>query len=565
MKILFYSLHAGIWPHALPENRLVCELAERGHETVYVSCTRSFPKHCTTYSAFLLPVNAPRAAKDQVCATCVRNARTLTAGSGARHLQLKHYLQPQDDARIDALVADVTRENYLDFTYEGVEVGRIVTYELFLQYKKMSPRLNDEEWEYYRIYLRNSLLSLIGFIRIYTQEKPDAVFFYSPQYDVNGVAAAHVIRQGSRAYFIEGSSSNAERYSALRVWDWGVHGLVNPALSHWDTAKHLVTEEDARRVTGHFLELLRGRSFAVYSEPVKNGFSLRARFGVPDGAKIVLATLSSFDEAYAAYMIGKFPERKVKSPVFRDQFEWIQKTIAHVANRPDIFLIVRVHPRDYPNKRDPRQSEQAALWEKMFEARPANVAINWPQDKLSIYSIFGQVDAVVTGWSATGTEALAFGVPVVTYDRFLPSYPADIHLTGESEAEYLANIDRALQCGRSLANAQNAYRWLAASFSQGTVRIPPPQTIGEYWPTALSFRIVRKIARLLFGHLVRRHDAKQRMALAGDAERLDALISQHAASLYDVLDTRRVETLSPATLDKTIGEEIASFAPFPTV
>jgi hypothetical protein len=304
---------------------------------------------------------------------------------------------------------------------------------------------------------------------------------------------------------------------------------------------------------------MRGQSFAVYSEPVKGTFSLREIFSVPDRAKIVLATLSSYDEAYAAYMIGKFPERKVKSPIFRDQFEWIQKTIAHIAGRPDIFLIVRVHPRDYPNKRDPRQSEQAALWEKMFETRPTNVAINWPQDKLSIYSIFGQVDAVVTGWSATGTEALAFGVPVVTYDRFLPSYPTDIHLTGESEEEYFANLDRALQAGRSFTNVVNAYRWLAASFSLGTVRIPPPLSIGARWPNTLPFRLLRKALRIVFENALRRRDATRGISDAEDAARLHTLVNRGEASLFNVVERNSESGCTDEQMDALIRREISTF------
>lgn len=560
MKILFYSLHAGIWAHALPENRIVCDLVAQGHDVVYVSCGRSFPVHCTTYSAYQLEVDAPPGAKSRMCDTCIHNAGILVQGSGARHLRLRDQITQSDNARIDALMTGVTRENYLDFQMHGIEVGRIVTYELFLHFKKMSPRLNDEEWEYYQIYLRNSLLSLLGYAHIHAQESPDAVFFYSPQYDVNGVAAAYAMKQGSRVYFIEGSSSNSERYSALRIWDWSVHGLVNPGLTHWQDVKAHITEEDARRVTGHFNELLRGHSFAVYSEAIGPDFSVREHFRIPRGAKIVLATLSSYDEAYAAYMIGKFPERKVKSHVFRDQFEWIQKTIAHAAGRPDLFLIIRVHPRDYPNKRDPRQSEQASLWEKMFEARPVNVAINWPQDKISIYSLMNQVDVVVTGWSATGTEALIFGVPVVTYDQFLPSYPADIHYTGTTEDEYLQNIDRALTDGRGDIHRQAAWRWLAASFSMGTIRIPPETVIGENWPQNVLVRAFRKMLRLLTQNYVRRRDARKGIH-AADANRFHKLLASRSDSLHAIVAQENRSVPDEITLNAILQREAASFLP----
>ena len=537
MKVLFYSLHAAIWPHALPENRFVRELTERGHETVYVSCGRTFPMHCTSYAASAMPIDAPRDTKDRVCRDCTRNAQILTNGSGARHLELQNFLTVEDEARIDALLEGVTRENYLDFRFDGVDVGKITTYELFLLFKKMSTSLDEDEWAYYRIYLRNSMQSLVGFSRIYAQERPDSVFFYSPQYGVNGVCAQYAAQQGSKAYFIEGSSSNSERYRALRIWEYQEHGLVNPGLRYWKKVRNKLSPHDVRRVTGHFEELLNAQSFAVYSAPRVQQFSLRRHFGIPDGAKILLATLSSFDEAYAAYVIGKFPERKVQSPVFRDQFEWIQSTIAHLSEREDVHLIVRIHPRDYPNKRDPRQSEQAALWEKMFESCPANVTVDWPHDGISLYNILAQVDAVITGWSATGTEALVLGVPVVTYDRHLPSYPPDIHFTGETRAEYYANIERALARGHGSDLTEDAWRWLAVSFSMGTVQVALPSPgIGTHWPRRFVYRVVRKILNLAFGKLLLRWDTRRGFTTSRDADRFHELVTKGDNSLYESVE-----------------------------
>jgi hypothetical protein len=555
MKVMFYSLNAAIWPHALPESRLVRELTGRGCEAVYVSCGKTFPVHCTSYSASAMPTDAPRAAKDKVCQSCTRNAKTLAESNGARHLVLKNFLTTEDEARIDELMARVTRGNFLDFRFEYVDVGRATAYELFLLFKKMSTSLNDDEWNYYRIYLRNSLQSLIGFSRIFAQEKPDAVFFYSPQYGANGVCATYAVQHGASVYFVEGSSSNSERYKALRVWEWAIHGLVNPALHHWQAVKDKLTVSDARRVTGHFEELLKASSFAVYSAPVSKKFSLRQHFNITAGAKVLLATLSSFDEAYAALIIEKFPARKVKSPVFRDQFEWIQNTIVHLGGRDDLFLIIRVHPRDYPNKRDPRQSEQAALWEQMFANLPANVIINWPQDGISLYNMLPQVDAVITGWSATGTEALVFGVPVITYDRFLPSYPPDIHFTGESEAEYYANIEKALARGHDHDLAANAWRWLAVSFSMGTVQIAPPiALIGVSWPYNFFFRVLRKLMNLVLKNALLRWDLQRGFTTRQDADRFYDLVTRRDASLYEGIE-RAALADDPAAVTEAIATE----------
>ena len=397
MRIVFFSVHAAIWPHALPENRLVRELMEAGHEITYVTCNRAFRDHCTSMSAYGYEPSLPDYRKDEVCRACVKNADILAAGNGARHIQLASYVTEDDEREVEAFAARVSAGAYLDAVWEGIPIGKLASYELFLKYKKMSTVLLEDEWDYFQTYLKNSLRSGLGFKKILAEIKPDVVFCYSPQYAVNGVSAELAVKSGATVYFEEGSSNNAERYQALRVWDWGKNGLLNPALLHWHEGESRVSGTDVARVNGHFDELFAGTSFAAYSSPLQSDFSSREFFEVPEGAKLLLATLSSFDEAFAAVVIEKFPQSKLKSNVFKNQFEWIEKTFDYIEGRDDIFLVVRVHPRDYPNKRESVQSEQAAHWEKILAKRPKNVAINWPQQNISLYNILSDIDAVLTG------------------------------------------------------------------------------------------------------------------------------------------------------------------------
>jgi hypothetical protein len=198
---------------------------------------------------------------------------------------------------------------------------------------------------------------------------------------------------------------------------------------------------------------------------------LRQRWSIKPEQKILLMTLSSYDEAYAALLIDGFPITKVFSDVFRTQAEWVKATTEWVATRPDLFLVIRVHPRDFPNKREALRSEQSYMLEKLLEEVPQNVYVNWPQEGVSLYELLEDTNIVLTGWSVTAMEALVLGIPVVTYDANLPSYPPDIHYTGRSESEYFANIDRALGDGWRIENAINGFRWLAYNFVTCTVEV----------------------------------------------------------------------------------------------
>ncbi len=550
MKIVFFSLHAAIWVHALPENRLVRELTGAGHEIDYVTCGKALTGHCVSMSAYGYEVSVPTIEKDVVCRICQGCADTLAAGNGAHHERLSSFRRDEDEADIDAFMATVTPDNYLDLCWDGLEIGRMSAYELFLKFKKMSPVLGGEEWAYYSIYIRNALVAALGFKRYLAAHSPELMFCYSPQYAVNGICAALAMKAGVRVYFIEGSSSNAERYQALRVWDWSTHGLMNPALERWDEARFRVRSEDAARVVGHFKELFAGTSFAVYSAPLQTAFSVRQRFGIPPGAKLMLATLSSYDEAYAAVIIRRFPEQKLSSEVFRDQFEWMQRTIDYVAGREDVFLLIRVHPRDFPNKRESVQSEQAEHWRALFQALPPNVKINWPDQEISLYNILSEVDVVLTGWSATGVEALAFGIPVVTYDQKLPSYPADIHLTGSSEAAYRANIEAALDLGRRPEQAVSALHWLAVSFSLGTVRVCEPNWLDRFYARMYRMSWLSDRMRRSLEQRWRRFEATRKMSNRGDAALLRQLVASKAPDITRVA----VDSRKPAALDQVRRE-----------
>jgi len=305
----------------------------------------------------------------------------------------------------------------------------------------------------------------------------------------------YAINQGVRVIFIESGTNLAHRLGTLRVWDWGVHKLVNPALKYWGTSdQNPVTDLSSRKVDRHFEVLLQGRHFAVFSAPHSGFFDLRQKWNVSAGKKIILMTLSSYDEAYAALLIEGFPREKVFSDVFCTQADWIKATLAWVANRPDLFLVIRVHPRDFPNKRENVRSEQSHILFDLLKDVPDNVHVNWPSEGISLYDLLEDTDVLVTGWSVTALEALVVGIPVVTYDKRLPSYPDDIHYSGRSESDYYKNIDRALNEGWRIENVINGFRWYAFNFDACAVTVS--ESFGKFELSSLHKFLWRVKSRI---------------------------------------------------------------------
>lgn len=495
MKILLFSLYTGIRIHTVQENVIVKTLLKNNFDVGIVTCGGILKEHCTSMSAYGVNSTDSVRMKNIVCKKCIKDSEIMLKPNNIKKFSITEYISDVDLLCIENVIKEINKNNFLNFQYDGIEIGKIALYEVLLKYKKMSLDFDTNEWKEYIIYLKNTLLSLFAFKKIYTNFNPEKVIIYSPQYATNGVAAEYSIKYGSKVVFLEGSSSNAERYSALRLWDWNKYGLVNPALTFWKEKHKFISKMMIDRSIKHIDELLEASSHAVYSESIQTSFNLREYYKIPQGKKIFLATLSSFDEAFAAYSIGKFPEVKVNCSYFRDQFEWIRYTIEYFTNKLDFYLIIRMHPRDFPNKRENIESEQAKIWLDMFKNLPSNIIINYPYEKISLYNILPEIDLLLTGWSATSIEAMLYKIPVVTYYEYLPSYPSDIHYTGLSISEYLDNLDKAIKNGRESKNFKNAILWMAFNFSMGTIEHSKPlqQYLNKKNLTSFLLRVINRL------------------------------------------------------------------------
>jgi hypothetical protein len=478
LKILFFTPHVALWVHTVPEAYLARGLADCGHEIHYLTCGRA-QSYCSPMTARRLAPGCSAIESKRVCSDCVTGAQSLERMYGFQMHALINYLEQGDQEECRRISAEAVAQRSLSTQYLDVDVGKVALYEFTLAHKKMSTVLTDEQWAEYGIYLSNALITLLGFSRHLAGNRPDLIATFSPQYSNLNSCMQYAIQQGVKVYFMECGTNLSHRLGSMRVWDWGVHKLVNPALKYWgEKGKNPVTAESAHGVSQHFRQLLSGYHFSVFSTPYAGTVGMRQKWGIQPKQRVLLMTLSSYDEAYAAFLIDAFPEDKVFSSVFHTQADWLKATIEWVKTRPDLFLVVRVHPRDFPNKREQTRSEQSFMLEGLLQDVPDNVHVNWPSEGVSLYEVLEDSDVILTGWSVTAMEGLTLGIPVVTYDEKIPSYPRDIMWTGRSEKLYFENVDKALQQGWSIDNVTNGFRWLAYNFS--TCTLPVSERFGRH-------------------------------------------------------------------------------------
>ena len=533
LKIVFFAPHSAIWVHAFPEALVAEALAQHGHEIVYVTCGQTFDDMCVPMSALRIPHTATSREKAVACDTCDRNKNLLQRSFGFRGYDLASLLTPDDVRAADEMVSSLTKDNLLDASFQGIEFGRAALSTFLLVNKRKELRFDDKQWAMYKTEAKNTLLSLMGALRTFEREKPDRLFLYSPGYSVNLVWARLAEKEGVAQYYVQGGNNLSDRLRRLIF----VKGLYWQGINirEWPRFRDLPCEHTTvRYVVDHFIELFQGASVFAYSiGRQRSSQDLRRQLGVRSNQKLLLATMSSYDELFAGEITGQIPV--LNRGAFPNQLEWLTSLIDFLQGRPDLFLVIRIHPREFPNRRDTVKSEHAEELERLLENLPDNVRVNWPADNLSLYDLAEEVDVCLNAWSNAGKEMGFLGIPVVLYSTQTIFYAPDLNYAADTAEEYFAQVDLALRDGWRFDNIRRACRWYAFDDLYSRVDLSESFTYREHAaPPRLSRAWSAVIRRLRPGGDQRR-DIRKRAPKLRMAQMVSEVVENAYESLFDVL------------------------------
>jgi hypothetical protein len=524
-RISIFSPFAAIWQHALPEEQLAILLSSSGFDVSVVGCDFHYKDFCTAMEAFKVSFADSAPSKEKICGSCTKSRSRLSLMGQRAGVHSKRLTNL---ASVGALPTEL--EEMLEFSLDGVPIGRIAAYETLIKFKKTDANLNELESGHFAISLSNAKKVFNQAREYLSKEQPDLVICYSPQYGVPGVFAAVAKSMGIRVLFMEASSNDAERYSHLRMWDWDKYGLTQPALKHLESFdSYQLNKSRISRARRQLESRFDSKAFAVYST-ARSGRDPYEFFGLQRDKKTILLSMSSYDEVYSGYFINRLPRERQHSTVFDNQVDWLRATLNWAQENPEIQFIVRPHPRELPNKREGVTSSHSQAWVRLLKTVPANVRVDYPHFGFSIFDHLDHIDVLSTGWSSTGIDALAKGIPVVTYDSDLPTFPSSIHLTGKSAERYFENLLEACKAGISEVNKLNALRWLAFTSEVGTVEI------GGRATDRVNLSAVKPLFKYVnskyFKHLVRPFDIRAKTILK-DRDRIMQLVLGRTSCLFE--------------------------------
>ncbi len=570
MKILFFSPHAEIWVHAFPEAILAKQLKDVGHEICYIHCGKLLHKSCIPMQGRNIEYDAPQRVKNKICSRCERNAKLINSSYSLNATSLSKIVDSGIKQKVENLIEGFKKEDILSFKIEGHYIGRYALHEFLLKHKITNLDLNEELFKEYLPLLENCLLTWFAAKKQIKNYKPDIIIAYNNEYSVNRTFSMAGKSENIAHYYIHAGPNFAHRLDTLQLAKGTGVDLKFQKRKYWPKFMVIPTPvQMMKKVTDHNIELITGGSVFVYSEglsKVKNT-TLRERFKIKEDQKILMAVTSSTDETFAfrisnskseqiepkKMMGGLLPD---KEGLFKSQHDWLKWLISFMPTQPDLFLIIRVHPRHFPNKREGILSEQAIDLQSLLSNLPPNIAVNWPSDKLPIFDIAKEIDVLLNAWSSVGMDMSILGLPSVLYSEQVEDAPSNLFYMGLTEESYIKAIHQAIKDGWSFERSRNAYRNSAYWLERVPIPINDVYTGPSNTSQKLHSKIINKVTRIIDPTFFHRKDlnfANQKMQ---SIDEFNEVLINNYGSVLETNSVRAIETTDLDTETASLKKEL---------
>lgn len=464
MKVLFFSPYAGVIRHQEIEIALAGKYQGAGHSVEFIGCGGLLKSFCVTMSAFGLTETSGVEQKLNACIRCRELSSMNERYFGFEVSLLENWIMPEDSSHVEKLMLGLSENNWWDFHYEGVPVGRLAGYEFLLNHKINTQVIPKELWNLFQLHLRNCLSVTLASIRVNQQESFDLVISYNRLYSSNRIFSFISESFGRKSLSIQaaGSISNPYKFHSALTKDSEIFDLnVSPTWRVFNS--NPLSTRQVFNASKHLRSLFKATSPWVYSTSATaaSRSEIQNRIGSLDSQKVFLLTTSSQDEIFAATFTGVFEFNTTKT-LFANNYEWVNFVVSAVNSNPDWFLIIRPHPREFPNKREKVMSDSGqtlSLFLEKFIDHP-RIFVNLPNQEISIYDLAKITDVHLNSTSTVGVEFALLGIPsILTGEGFLTSYPPEISNIPTSIENYRSLMEKVSK-GDSGAAQVSAIKWL---------------------------------------------------------------------------------------------------------
>ena len=452
---------AGIDSHVTTvDSLLAVALTLRGANVHILLCDEALPA-CWISSIQKIPPHefANHGPSHELCGKCFLTGATVFRPLGLPVHRYSDFLSPNDYRKAAELSAAIPIGDIGNFSFEDINVGEHALAGALRYYTRGDLQGEPEGERVLQRYFQAALLSTFAFRRLLTK------------FSFESVCGIHGI------YVPEGLIGEVARSENVRMVSWNDSYLKQTFIfSQYDTYHRTLLSETnsiienmpwTDKMESEILEYLKSRWYGTHdwiqytqdwSEDV---LSIAADLGIDFNRPCVGLLTNVIWDAQVHY----------GGNAFSTMLEWTLETIKYFGHRPDLQLIVRVHPAEVRHARGSRQRMVDEI-KRAIPDLPKNVFVIPPDSRMNTYAAMLKCNAVIVYATNTGAELTSFGVPVIAAGEAWIRNKG-LTLDASSPQEYFEILDRLPLPERMSDEAvQRARKYAYHFFFRGQIPVP---------------------------------------------------------------------------------------------
>lgn len=383
------------------ETLFAVALTLRGAEVHFLLCDKTLPACQNAYGTDLETQKKFLESGPAICDWCYGCGDKAMQSLGLPVHTIGGLLSVEDRAELDALAENVSVEEMEKYDFEGIAIGESVLSGALRFFGR-----GDFEGEPYaeavmRRFFRSGLYSVRALANLYKQENYTHTVvnqgFYVPQ----GIEVEAAKKYGSRLVcwdisYRQNSITMCHDNTYFRT-------LQDTSFDAWQAKEWTAELEEeimeylVSRWTGQY-DWMKFLESGAEDKPE----DIARELGL-DPSKPVIGLLTNVVWDAAVYYPGN---------AFPNMLDWLLKTISFFEKRPDLQLLIRVHPAEIKSWQKSRQFAVDEI-KKAFPQLPTNIFIIPPESTINTYKAMMGCDSVFIYATTAGLELSCLGIPVV--------------------------------------------------------------------------------------------------------------------------------------------------------
>lgn len=307
-----------------------------------------------------------------------------------------------DDQRYEAkaISKSVSLDNFADYKFNGLAVGEHALAGALRYFAVGDLKMEPEGETVLRKYIEAAILTVYVLEELLNRKQYDVVCFTHGLYVPYGLIGEVCRKKGVRV--VNWNPAYRKQTFIFSHDDTYHHTMISEPTKEWETVEWT---PDLKRITMDYLKSRwQGtRDWIWFHEkPIEDIDQITNELGI-DFSKPCIGMLTNVIwDAQLHY----------KSRAFNNMIEWVIKTIQYFEKRPEIQLIIRIHPAEIRGMLPSRQAVLAEI-NKVFPKLASNVYVIPPESHISTYALMQKCDSVIIYNTKTGIEISSMSIPVI--------------------------------------------------------------------------------------------------------------------------------------------------------